>query len=601
MGGHYGSIHIRTEDQDKVRAAVENLRHENAKRFYIAPPLNGWVTVFPENNGQDDTVTEALAEKLPDKTIVHCAVYDDDVFAYWLFENGKLSDSYNSCPEYFGDENPPPRGGNAKAFANLLSGQKIKALQKLLDEPRYTFELERQDKFAELVGLPNTAAAYDYIQANDVGKLQQRSKFIHVPDLALERNARKAQQTAEKKELKELTDKRILLVDEAAPKTTNKRSHQGLGWAQNPATSEAIVSWCDLYDDNPTHTTWKRFTAPSWIPSTINLPVAASHNGFQISHSGDRLAICRGSKVHVWDLQKNELAAEHQFVDLVTSVTFGIEDKYLFVTIRGDPKPELHRIALQNGLTNKAIVNDLVHFQRIIPHPDGQFLAAIDNFGILLVIEIESMRIVTQRWIRDRDSLLQYQPFKDVAKEMVEDLSQFMTAEQMQIYRKQSARHFLPAEQIRVGAFDVDGSLLFCGVSGGLRALNWKDVTAGGDMSPIEPLVSVQADVSRYETKSGPSLTRLTYAVVFDAARCRVLFTGIEGKLSYLDLDSRRSGVLMTVPCQHCFIDLALSADRSGLLATAHRFNFKERNKQRPQHFQIWNYQTLCENAGIQF
>jgi hypothetical protein len=40
MGGHYGSIHVRTDDREIVKTAVVAL-NTSAKRFLIAPPLNG--------------------------------------------------------------------------------------------------------------------------------------------------------------------------------------------------------------------------------------------------------------------------------------------------------------------------------------------------------------------------------------------------------------------------------------------------------------------------------------------------------------------------------------------------------------------------------
>src|SRR5678816_2747974 len=119
MGGHYGSIHVRTEDAKTVQAAVEGLGHPEARKFLIAPAINGWVTVFPENNGQDQSVSEALATKLPNEAIIHCTVHDDDVFAYWIYEGGKVTSTFNSCPDYFGDENSPPRGGDAAKLAKF--------------------------------------------------------------------------------------------------------------------------------------------------------------------------------------------------------------------------------------------------------------------------------------------------------------------------------------------------------------------------------------------------------------------------------------------------------------------------------------------------
>ena len=43
MGGHYGSVHIRTSDRDSVHQAVKALASEHKSRFLLGPPLNGWV------------------------------------------------------------------------------------------------------------------------------------------------------------------------------------------------------------------------------------------------------------------------------------------------------------------------------------------------------------------------------------------------------------------------------------------------------------------------------------------------------------------------------------------------------------------------------
>src|SRR5260221_1921086 len=217
MGGHYGTIHVRTEDRGAVRFAVESIASDRTRRFLIAPAIAGWVTVFPENNGQDPAVSEALAEKLSDKTLIHCLVHDDDIFAYWFFEGGRLVHAYNSCPSYFGEANPPPRGGNAAALSDLLiDPAKTNQLQALLDAERFTFELERQDEFAALLGLPNTAYAYEYLQGGETDSVQQWKRFIHVPDLAPEKSARRAEAAKLRAELKHLQGGGILLVGQAA-------------------------------------------------------------------------------------------------------------------------------------------------------------------------------------------------------------------------------------------------------------------------------------------------------------------------------------------------------------------------------------------------
>src|SRR5262245_48803729 len=120
MGGHYGTIHVRTEDRGPIQAAVEAIAARGKHRFLIAPPLDGWVTVFPNRNGQDSKISECLAHALPDKTLIHCVVHDDDVFAYWMYEGGVQVDAYDSCPGYFSGEKTPPSGGNVEALRSLM-------------------------------------------------------------------------------------------------------------------------------------------------------------------------------------------------------------------------------------------------------------------------------------------------------------------------------------------------------------------------------------------------------------------------------------------------------------------------------------------------
>ncbi|HEY4284629.1 MAG TPA: hypothetical protein VGM62_16325, partial [Chthoniobacterales bacterium] len=234
MGGHYGTIHILTEDREAVKRAVEAITTQGTSKFLIAPAIDGWVTVFPENNGQDDNVSKALAEELPDKTILHAVVYDDDIFIYWFFENGELKDHYNSSPKYFDENNTDPRGGNAQVFAGLLKDpKKISELQSLLDAERTTFEMERFDQFAALLNLPNAVTAYEYLQAGERDGIRQWKQFIHVPDLTSEREAKRAAKAQAKAEIKRLAKEGILILEKAGHAV----------WCIDPATSDVLLAW----------------------------------------------------------------------------------------------------------------------------------------------------------------------------------------------------------------------------------------------------------------------------------------------------------------------------------------------------------------------
>jgi hypothetical protein len=598
MGGHYGSIHVRTNERDEVRVAVENLNHGETGKFYIAPSIDGWVTVFPENHGQDSSVAEALASKLADKAIIYCTVYDDDIFSYFLFENGEIADRYNSCPEYFDDNNTEPRGGNASAFAKLITPDRVAELQALLDRERFTFELERLEKFAEIVGLPNIAAAYEYLIDNDVGEIRQRNKFIHVPDLSIEKKGRRAAETKIRNELKDLQKKRVLIVDHPSEKAPLGNFFKANIWADNPGRAEVLAVWYDVISRDPAHTTWKRFVGAEWREAALDITLNVAPVAMAFSRSGSLLAILAAQRVEVWDLGVKKIIAEKDFVGRPNEMAFAVDDKWLFVVVSHNSAIELHRIALNPGLTDESITDAIGHIQRIVPHPEAQLLVGIDNTGFLIVVEIESMKIVTQRWIPDKSSLLQFGHFRNAALDSVRQLAPLLGA-QAENYLKSAERSSIPSDRIRVACFDENGSHLFC-AGAGVYGVDWKDVMEGADMSSIEPKFSVEPELAQNETRYGTVDRRLVYSVLYDTARKRILYAGLEGKISFYDLDDGKSGTLLASPGGAAMIKLSLANDRTVLIATAHRFDFEDRT-QRPQRFQIWNYRTLCERAGVAY
>lgn len=283
----------------------------------------------------------------------------------------------------------------------------------------------------------------------------------------------------------------------------------------------------------------------------------------------------------------------------------GMDDNWLFVARRNYPPPmQLHRVALRPGLQDAVLADELLQFQTVIPHPDGRLLAVLDNYGILLVVEVESMRVLTQAWLREPPSRIPEEVRKAIVADGLEkilgELKNHRPAEELERYRKESARHFLPRESIRVGVFSPDGRWLFCGTNFGLRGLDWGDVVRCRDEDPVPVRVAAEAEPVFVEHGGQRVLEqRYVYGIVYDAVRQRVLFCGLEGKISFLGLSDGRAGKLLTVPGGLSLIPLALVPDRSALVATARRFEF-ESNKRLPFRFQIWSYPALCRAAGLE-
>src|SRR6266403_4172323 len=98
MGAFYGSILVRTEDSEAVQRVLSQVAKESDSRFLVGPALNGWVSIFPNNSGQSDEISAQIAKLIPND-IFHLIVHDDDIFGYYFYRNGALSDQYNSCPD----------------------------------------------------------------------------------------------------------------------------------------------------------------------------------------------------------------------------------------------------------------------------------------------------------------------------------------------------------------------------------------------------------------------------------------------------------------------------------------------------------------------
>ena len=180
MGAHYGSVQVRSEDRHKVKAAAEKVAEAMKIKMLIGPVLNGWIGIYPENNGQDERVGVELA-KLLDGYVLQVLVHDDDIFAYWLHHDGELIDSYWSTPGYFGPKNRTAEQkmvGQPELFRPLI-GDKINGLATMLDrsEPQPVFKSEKLDAFAKLLQISNALQAYEYIKDEDGEPVEAREQF----------------------------------------------------------------------------------------------------------------------------------------------------------------------------------------------------------------------------------------------------------------------------------------------------------------------------------------------------------------------------------------------------------------------------------------
>jgi hypothetical protein len=585
MGAHYGTIHVLTEDRDAVKRAVESITSKRTKRFLIAPPIDGWVTVFPENNGQDDSVSEALAEKLPDKTVIGTLVHDDDIFAYLYFENGALKDRYNSCPDYFDDDNTEPRGGNAQAFAELLKdSKKIPKLQSLLDAERMTFEGERLEQFADLLNLPNAVTAYEYLQDGERDGIQQWKRFIHVPDLAAEREAKRTAKAQAKAEMKRLAKEGILILEKTGPSI----------WCIDPANSDVLTAWKGNPFDHAETNQLNRIDSKTGgeVPTAIKISGRAAC--MAVDRFGKWLAVGCGFGqwgLELWNLEdEKQVATVHQ-TRAVTTVCFSPLSDTLFsfsentlTSINVSAPNEIESLQLSGS------------GQAMLPHPRGEHLVVEVN-GMLAIVHLLTLKLVKTVWILDKPGptrTLLEQHGTQIAEEFERVLSTDFLDQSAQV----NARlHFLPKQSVRSLNFSPSGNHLLCGTSAGVCVLKWEDILGAADTSAVKTVAFAQAEPMQGEEGMPPM--QLIYAVPVDAKNERVLFSGLEGKIRFWNLREGKTGDLLALPVRRPLWHLGLTPDRSTLVATAVHLHARGQNE--PPKFQMWSYPALCQAAGLEY
>jgi hypothetical protein len=137
MGSFIANLHVKGATPASVKEALS--------RAGVAPAYvednAGWVSVFPRT--PDETGGEGLEEsasalsKLTGSTVIAFVVHDSDVFFYFLFENGRRLDRYDSDPGYFDGYERPPKGGNVKTLLRFCGASTTGAqLKRLLHEKR---------------------------------------------------------------------------------------------------------------------------------------------------------------------------------------------------------------------------------------------------------------------------------------------------------------------------------------------------------------------------------------------------------------------------------------------------------------------------------
>ena len=345
MGAFYGSIHIRTENCDAVQTALNLVAKEANCRFLLGPSLSGWISVFPNDSGQNDRISAEIAKLLPND-IFHLIVHDDDIFGYFFHRNGRLIDQYNSCPDYFeevSDEDKQQCQGRPELFEDLLRKPealgKLKALLIADKKNEFVFENERMAQFVELLGLQNALSSYEHLQAGERDGIKNWNQFVHIPDLSAEKAAKRAAKAQIVAEKKRLQNEGILLAEIKPPTQKGPGLPISVAWGTDSATNGILLVWQSCHFtatvDAQEHAPEFFTIQPPWNapPQPVGLKTNWTAYVFCMSPSAKWLAggFAFGDwKMRVWDWQRKELAFEIAHTRAVDSVSFSQDEQWVY-------------------------------------------------------------------------------------------------------------------------------------------------------------------------------------------------------------------------------------------------------------------------------
>ena len=121
MGAFYTNITLQTSD---LKSLITQMKKKK-RNGYILTVSNRFTVLYDQGiEDQNAAMIENLSSEISER--LACAaftvlVHDSDVFAYWLYQNGKLIDEYNSDPTYFDNSvNKTSYGGNAQQLCHIF-------------------------------------------------------------------------------------------------------------------------------------------------------------------------------------------------------------------------------------------------------------------------------------------------------------------------------------------------------------------------------------------------------------------------------------------------------------------------------------------------
>ena len=305
MGNFWGSIHVRSEDRDALVPLLTEIAADGQVKFYIGPPVGGWIAIYPHEHGQDTKIGQRIASATK-LDAFHLILHDDDVFAYNFFKGGEMVDEYVSTPGYFSDNDRASEEklvGNPALYADLLKQPLLKVKSLLLEDRgagSMFDEIERITKFAKAIGLTNVQTSYEYLDEGEAHGVKFRRQFIHIPGKAIEKEADQSWKQVLKEEKRRLKSQGFLLAEYASPKH---------GWISCKSDTIGGGFVLGIHRQLPEDKPSLLRTSSPWPakPPPIEAAIPSAVHAFAVDPTGEHLAAICGfhpdQMLEIWNLR----------------------------------------------------------------------------------------------------------------------------------------------------------------------------------------------------------------------------------------------------------------------------------------------------------
>jgi hypothetical protein len=174
-----GFVPVAPDSLPPYEGPIEEETETGARRFFVGPALDGWVSILPSADLPEQLATaQHISEELHQPAVV-LNLHNGDVFYYWVFRNGDLVDQYDSNPDYFGEPRSPEeleaiRGHPARWAELIPPGTEPRDVEAILTQTFAADEQNEQgsdqlvlwgdeqfDDFTKLLGIRNAAHSYE--------------------------------------------------------------------------------------------------------------------------------------------------------------------------------------------------------------------------------------------------------------------------------------------------------------------------------------------------------------------------------------------------------------------------------------------------------